>query len=238
MNELVFKTEKGTSVTNSLLIAEKFGKEHKHVLESIRELIRSAENSAQFYRSSSYMDSMNRTQEMFIMNRDGFSLLVMGFNGFKALQFKIEYIEAFNQMEAAIKEIALPKTFAEALQLAADQAKQIELQDSQIKELAPKAEIFQQIVNADNLLALNEVAKTIGIGRNTMMKILREKGILRGNNTPYQQAIDSGFFVVKIKPIKIGNSDSNYVQTYCTGKGLTWLTKMMKNSLMHLDDNY
>lgn len=224
MEELVLKTEKGTLVTTSLLVSEKFNKEHKHVLESIRELMRSAEKSAHFFRSTTYNDSINRTQEMFLMNRDGFSLLVMGFTGKIALDFKIEFIEAFNKMETIIKQ-SLPQTFAEALQLAANQAKQIELQQSEIKELSPKAEVYDIISNASNLITLNEAAKSIGVGRNRLMEWMRNNSILRANNTPYQESIEQGYFEVKVKPIKIGDSESNYVQTFITGKGLTWLTK-------------
>lgn len=41
---------------------------------------------------------------MYLMNRDGFSLLVMGFTGKKALEWKLQYIKAFNQMEKFIRE--------------------------------------------------------------------------------------------------------------------------------------
>jgi anti-repressor protein len=56
MNDLVIKSDKGNAVTTSLLVAQKFGKEHKNVLASIREMISSAENSAQYYYSGSYRD--------------------------------------------------------------------------------------------------------------------------------------------------------------------------------------
>jgi anti-repressor protein len=86
MEELVFKSAKGNPVTTSLLVAIKFGKEHKHVLDAIRNIIQSAENSAHFYYSATYTDSRNRHQEMFIMNRDGFSFLVLGYTGEKSGQ--------------------------------------------------------------------------------------------------------------------------------------------------------
>jgi Rha family phage regulatory protein len=99
MNELVVRNHTGEPVTTSLLVAEKFGKEHKHVLESIRNL--TAENSAvlSMFAESSYLNVQNKEQPMFIMNRDGFALLVMGFTGQKALDFKIAFIEAFNRLE-------------------------------------------------------------------------------------------------------------------------------------------
>jgi anti-repressor protein len=229
MSELVFKTDDGIPITTSLLVAQKFEKEHKHIMRDIKEIMskRSAQNWSHFYQSTTYVDSMNRIQEMFLMNRDGFSLLVMGFTGEKALDFKIEYIEAFNKMEETIKSFALPKTFSEALQLAADQAKQIELQNTQIKELEPKAEVYEQISNSDNLLSMNDTAKSIGLGRTTLFKKLKEINVLMSNGNPYQKYIDQGYFQVKIKPIKMGGFNTDYPQTYVTGKGLTWLTKLL-----------
>ena len=53
---------------------------------------------------SYYTDSMNRTQREYLMNRDGFALLAMGFTGKEALEWKLKYINAFNQMEAFITE--------------------------------------------------------------------------------------------------------------------------------------
>ena len=152
----------------------------------------------------------------------------MGFTGEKALEFKLDFIDAFNKMEAQIKLFEIPKTFSEALQLAADQAKEIENQTQEIKVLTPKAEVFEQIVNADNLLSLNEAAKVIGIGRNIMMQRLREEKILLETNVPYQFYITEGYFKVKIHPLKYGHVKDNYTQTFVTGKGLTWLTKRLK----------
>lgn len=113
MKDLVFKGESNQVLTSSLLVAEKFGKNHKHVLESIRELVRGcAEKSADLmFAESTYINTQNGQEyPMFIMNRDGFTLLAMGFTGEKALKFKLEYINAFNKMEKILKEqlIVLP----------------------------------------------------------------------------------------------------------------------------------
>lgn len=144
MNELVFKSENGNLVTTSKLVAEKFGKEHKHVLDAVRNICSSAENSAQFYESATYKDSTGRSNEMIVMNRDGFSLLVMGFTGEKALQFKIDFITAFNKMEQTLKQ-QLPATYLDALKalVLSEEAKQ--LAESKILELQPKIEVFDQI---------------------------------------------------------------------------------------------
>ncbi|PQL90302.1 Rha family transcriptional regulator [Apibacter sp. wkB309] len=76
--ETLVKIENSQAVTNSLLVAEKFAKEHRHVLQTIRELLSSAENSAvlQMFFESSYKASNGKTNPMYMMNRDGFSCIV------------------------------------------------------------------------------------------------------------------------------------------------------------------
>lgn len=108
---MVFKGESGQAVTNSLLVAEKFGKNHKHVLDAIREIIKGcAEFSAYpLFAETTYQHPQNgQDYPMYIMNRDGFSLLVMGFTGKEALKFKLDFISAFNRMEAELRNSIRP----------------------------------------------------------------------------------------------------------------------------------
>ena len=102
MNNLVVLRDR-QAVTDSLKVAESFDKKHKHVLETARNL--AAENSAtkKMFVESTYV---NRGKEypMIYMNRDGFTLLAMGFTGKKALDFKLKYIQAFNKMEKRIRQ--------------------------------------------------------------------------------------------------------------------------------------
>lgn len=94
------------TVVSSLDVAQTFEKDHKHVLEDIRKIestISTAEFSALFYKSK-YKASNGKTNPMFLMNRDGFTLLVMSYNGEKAMKFKLAYIKQFNEMEKLLKE--------------------------------------------------------------------------------------------------------------------------------------
>ena len=104
MNELVFRGQNDQVITTSLLVAETFEKEHRNVLKSIRKLM-SATNVAvaQMFDETTYVNEQGKEQPMFFMNRDGFTLLAMGFSGEKALKFKVDYINAFNEMEAELK---------------------------------------------------------------------------------------------------------------------------------------
>lgn len=110
MNELV-KIKNNQVVVSSRQVAEKFGKEHRNVLANIKEII-SAENSAlTFYQENTYKAGTGKSYPEYLMNRDGFSLLVMGFTGKDALHWKMKYIAAFNEMEAKLngKPISLLK---------------------------------------------------------------------------------------------------------------------------------
>ncbi|WP_333638556.1 Rha family transcriptional regulator [Tissierella praeacuta] len=106
MNNLInIQDRNGQLIVSSREVAENFEKEHKHVMESIRELETSVENSAHLFIPSKYRDSYKREQSEYLLTRDGFTLLAMGFTGRKALEWKLKYIEAFNKMENALKEV-------------------------------------------------------------------------------------------------------------------------------------
>lgn len=101
--EITGKQNEELLTTSSIKVAEKFEKQHKDVLESIRNLM--AENSAANLFSETTYENRGKKYPMYIMGRDGFSLLAMGFTGDKALKWKLEYISAFNAMESELKRI-------------------------------------------------------------------------------------------------------------------------------------
>lgn len=104
--ELRLQSADGVPVVNSRDVAEMFEKPHKDVLASIRALEIGEDFRRSHYRRKSSADSYGRQQPSFDLTRQGFTLLVMGWTGEKAMQFKVRYIEAFDAMEAALKESA------------------------------------------------------------------------------------------------------------------------------------
>ena len=104
---LVFQNGDGQIITNSVLVAKKFGKKHDNVLRSIRSILNGGvlkNDETPMFEESTYHNAQNgQTYPMFLMNRDGFTLLAMGFTGNQAMQFKIDYISAFNKMESVVK---------------------------------------------------------------------------------------------------------------------------------------
>lgn len=239
MKDLVFKGESNQILTNSLLVAEKFGKEHRNVMQSINSLINSAENSAvlKMFVISSYVASNNKENPMYIMNRDGFTLLAMGFTGEKALQFKLEYINAFNKMEETIKNggFNVPKSFREALLLAAEQQEVIENQQKQIAEKNAKIEadkpkvLFSEAVEASKKsILIRELAKIITqngyqIGEKQLYERLRKAGYLcsvgESRNQPSQTYMNMGLFEIKKRVIVTGEESKTYNTTFVTVKG-------------------
>lgn len=107
MNSIInIKNQGGNLVVSSREVAENFEKRHDGVLRDIENLISSIgtpQNCGMLFIESEYVNSNNRRFKEYLLTRDGFSLLVMGFTGQKALEWKLKYIDAFNKMEQAIK---------------------------------------------------------------------------------------------------------------------------------------
>lgn len=98
MNDIILSTQNGEPVASSRDVAKRFGKEHKHVLAAIRQLLVAENSATKFFHETAFEYRGQKFPE-YLMNRDGFSLLAMGFTGKEAVQWKLKYIEAFNQME-------------------------------------------------------------------------------------------------------------------------------------------
>lgn len=108
MDNLVWVNRESKKViTTSLKVAEVFEKEHKHVIEAIKNLECSLEFGRSNFRLTSYKDYWNRQKPMYEITRDGFTFLAMGFTGKKAAQFKEDYIKAFNFMEEILRQTSL-----------------------------------------------------------------------------------------------------------------------------------
>ena len=92
----------GTVRASSLEVAERFGKRHADVLRAIDDLISQLETTQRNFAFSEYRDPTGRALRCVTMDRDGFTLLAMGFTGADALKWKLAYIQAFNAMEATL----------------------------------------------------------------------------------------------------------------------------------------
>lgn len=96
--------------TTSRVVADKFDKRHGNVIRAIENLDCSSEFSRLNFESRDYIDGRGKLQKSYDISRDGLSLVVMGFIGKEAAQWKEKFIDAFGRMERELLRIASRKT--------------------------------------------------------------------------------------------------------------------------------
>jgi Rha family phage regulatory protein len=224
MNNLVIMKDQ-QAVTSSLQVAETFNKNHRDVLRAVDDLKEGvAQNWADLFYEDTYTHPQNKQQYRIIyMNRDGFTLLAMGFTGKKAMKFKLKYIEAFNKMESHIKTggFKVPSTMAEALRLAADQQEQIET-------MKPKVNYFDQIMASKSLMITTTIAKDYGMSAkafNDLLKKLKIQYKLGGIWYLYSKYQDNGWVSSSTRII----DNKPRIITKWTQKGRVGLYKLLKD---------
>ena len=245
MNNLTI-INNGQVVVSSRQIADNFEKEHRHVLETIRNL--TAENStvkSMFYESS-YKNERGRDYSEYLMNRDGFSLLVMGFTGQKALEWKLKYIEAFNKMEKMLMEKAPSYQISDPIERAKvwiQEQEEKKALEGHIEELKPKALFADSVTASKTSILVGDLAKLIKqngheIGQNRLFEILRQSGFLirqRGSsyNMPTQRSMDMELFEIKETVITHSDGHTTINKTpKVTGKGQVYfVNKFLKGEL-------
>lgn len=108
MNNIVLSKCCGRPAVSSRQLAESFGKRHDHVMRDIEALVKSIPRNGDtpilFYKTTYTHEQNGQSYPMYLMGRDGFSLLAMGFTGKAALEWKLKYIAAFNAMEQQLEQ--------------------------------------------------------------------------------------------------------------------------------------
>lgn len=247
-NQVDITTYNGSLVVSSRRVADNFGKQHKHVLEAIENI--KAENSAlmdMFYETS-YKAGTGKSYKEYLMNRDGFSLLVMGFTGKEAMGWKIKYIEAFNAMEKKLSkpQLTLTEQMAQGLlaaqQLLAEKSKQVEHLTTTIESQKPKV-LFADAVSASKTsILIGDLAKLIRqngveVGQKRLFEWLRQNGWLMksGNskNMPTQRGMEMKLFEVK-EGSYVDSNGVNVVTktTKVTGKGQQYFVNIFLKGKM------
>lgn len=178
MNEIILRNKDGQILASSRDVAEKFGKQHSSVLKTIYgenrkgkhveglsdEILASGNPLTKYFIESSYVNRGKDYKEC-LMTRDGFSLVVMGFTGKEATEWKLKYINAFNKMEEELKKQsvrALPTTYKEALLQLLEEVEKNEKLEEERKVLLPKADYHDEVLNKDGLITTTVVAKDLG----------------------------------------------------------------------------
>lgn len=249
MNEIVYRGESNQPLTNSKLVAEVFEKPHDNVLKAIRKILQGGivkNDETPMFEETTYINEQNKqSYPMFIMNQDGFTLLAMGFNGKKAMEFKLKYIEAFNAMKRQIEESnpSVPQNYLEALkslvkaeeekqQLALENKKQqeqiltisktnMEL-GNKITEMLPKVSYYDKILQSNATMTVTQIAQDYGMTAMRLNKELESMRIqhkVRGQWILFAQFLEGGY--VHSRAVEIVRSDGRHDVKYNT----EWTTK-------------
>ncbi len=162
--------QEGNLVVGSREVAKNFEKRHDNVLKDIDDLIKgSPQNLGYLFIESEYMHKQNKqVYREYLLTRDGFTLLAMGFTGKKALEWKLKYIEAFNKMEQALKEKDKPLQIdSKFLYQLAEQLEEKEKQIAeQQREIEHKTEVIKGVTDDIDIYTK----------RNVLNKVVRYKG--------------------------------------------------------------
>jgi Rha family phage regulatory protein len=233
----------GEIFASSRDVALGFDKGHRHVLEAIDNLIKQEPDlGLRNFRQTPYVEPQNgQTYRSFDMDRDGFTLLAMGFTGTKALKWKLKYIAAFNAMEAELRRRSsgpmVPQTLSEALRLAADQAEEIERQANEIKAFAPKVAAHARLAEAFGSMCITDAAKTLQINPQVLFRWLRAnswiyKRIGSTEDVAYQDKIKAGYLEHKATPVPRPDGTEKVVtRVRVTPKGLAKLAEIFNASV-------
>lgn len=214
MSDIVLSMQSGEPVASSRQIADNFEKRHDHVMRDIDAMKKDIPNFGEMFFETTAPDSYGREQRAYLMNRDGFTLLAMGFTGKAALEWKLKYIAAFNEMEKKLAEqpqLTRSQLLATALIAAHEELeekdKRIELLTADTERMKPK-EIFSDAVStSQNSILVGELAKLlkqngIEIGEKRLYAWMRENGYLikrKGAdwNKPTQRSMEMKLFTIK-----------------------------------------
>lgn len=132
----------------------------------------------------------------------------------------------FNPMQSSLPDFNNPVIAARAW---ADAMEKKQLAESQVKELAPKAEFYDTVADSESLMSMADTCKILdmGIGRNKLFALLREKGILQKDNMPYQRFVDAGYFKVIEGKYEVNENVVVTKTTYVKQKGIDYIRKLL-----------
>lgn len=194
------------AVTTSLVLAEVFEKKHQHVLRDI-DALKDVSNFGQMFFESNEPDSYGRNRRIYFMNRDGFTLIAMGYTGSKAMEFKLKYIEAFNKMEQVVRQ-ELPQTPEEKLELTMMVASRLDKRvgklEKSIDEIQNKSEIDSsqryKLRHARN-------KKAVGVLNGKDSNAYKDKSLSRKTFRALEREFKEAFVISRYEDLRKENFD-------------------------------
>lgn len=228
-NQRVLTTKQLADVyeTTSQAISQNFINNQKHFVEGVHFYLLKGQELRDF---KNYFDNIElvgkRSPHLYLWTERGANRHCKILDTDKAWeQFdNLEYAY-FRVKELAKNKFAIPKTFSEALRLAAQIQEENERLLEQEKLLLPKATGYDLIIDNKGTQSMNEFAKSMNWGRNRLYHALREHGIfIKDTTTPKQQYVNQKYFLVK----QCYKGNMTFPVTFITTKGMNYLVKKVE----------
>jgi anti-repressor protein len=270
MQQIVYLSKSQNPITDSEKVAWKFQKRHDNVLRAIDELVQNMKSEkpqtfenqhelkieAMFHAKEvpfAIGNGATKTKRVYYMTEQGFTLLVMGFTGKRAIQFKLDYIAAFDKMRKEVQQLRrekhleeYPQDFGQALRMLADQwdmnkkLKEERLQLTKVVEqVQPKVEYYEMLVDVNGYTNFTDTAKLIGIPlRQFISELVGRNWLYRDNKgdlKPYADKVKEGYLTLKEWARKLTDKENEGqkkevtgTQTRVTQKGREELLRIFK----------
>lgn len=259
MHDIVFCGDNGKLVTTSLKVAEVFGKEHNKVVRDIENLSCSENFNLANFGEINHIDDKGRSYKAYSMTKDGFVFLVMGYRGVKAAQFKESYIEAFNKLEKAIKEVpVLPspidvtvlKQLVETTQVMAAQINQIQSELTRQRELLtiptlqnPLLSVGEQRISPRQCkyYTVKQMAKALNSDARQLNAFLEYKRVQEYDNIKQRWVLDSSLvgreltYTIVYEPVDPDEEPREYM--VWTPKGRDYIWELLLNEKRRSQEN-
>ena len=221
-------------VVSSRDVARIFEKRHDNVMRDINGILSDDDDFNRLnFEGVEYRDAKGEYRPEFLMTKDGFTLLVMGYTGEKAMRFKKAYIAEFNRLQerqARFGGFVIPDNYADALTFAGEQVKEVQRLTAENAVLQPKADFYDVAMSTDDFVNMNTVAKILNyknMGQNNLYKFLRENGVLQQDNRPYQQHMDKGYFKVVTRVFSTVEGNVTKYQTFVSQRGIDAIRRLL-----------
>ena len=168
-------------VVSSRVVAEEVNKRHADVINQIERLLENENVRSLIVPNQYKVEGQKRSYKEYLLTKDGFTLYMFNIQGHQ--DFKMDYINKFNEMEKQIESQTpkLPGTYKEALlELVAKEEENEKLQlkntvqQQQIGEMKPKADYYDQILKSKKLITISQIAKDYGMSSQAMNKLLHD----------------------------------------------------------------
>src|SRR5690606_30458179 len=202
---------------DSVRVSQSFNKNHYDVLRDIRNILASVSGDwgVRNFAETHYTHPQNgQNYPMYLMTEEGFTILVMGYTGQRAMDFKVQYINEFHRMRNQLTQPQLPQNYKEALVALLEKVEENEKIQGENKMLQeriaadlPKVHFAESLVVSKDAILVGELAKLlkqngIDIGETRLFQYLRENGYLiksgSERNLPTQRSMEMKLFEIKV----------------------------------------